>query len=583
MLFELLRRHMKNILIVTVIIITPAFVMWGTGTGAGQSMSSAVALRIDGTDVSPRKFAQAVDRATRYFGQENAVSNAIDTLLDDYVIQEASDELGIEITNADIQARLKLNPSFRNADGSFNAERWNRTLRSKSANWATALAAARYDLQREKVLGLVQSTVQIPPTEVRAQYEHDQARRRVAYAEFAANQFTEEVTVDESDLRTYYDAQQERYREPTKVRLVIVQWKKEPSELDAAEVQALLGDLTNRLETGADFADLARQYSQGDSAPQGGDLGYFTKGKMIPAFSDMAFSLTVGEISPPVLTKFGWHIIKLEDRRESDGQTEVRARHILLSAEPSVDTLTELHEAATRFADTLRDRPLGPTAEAAGLGVTRTEPLAQIASTIPEVGQAREILTATFSLEPGVRTDIVDTSEAFVLAEVLERIESHVPALDQIRARVEEDLRLVDAGTIAEQRAQAAVAAARSVGDLAAVEADVTGPVTETALFTRVGFIPDVGRPAAFMEAAFALDPGDVSEPLPHGERWFVVQVREAAPADPADFETESATIRERLELGRRRQAVEDFLLKRKATLEVEQNAEYLAQLSGGF
>ena len=81
------------------------------------------------------------------------------------------------------------------------------------------------------------------------------------------------------------------------------------SEKEALEIAA---DLKN----GSDFADLARQKSQGPSGVEGGKLGYFTKGRMVPEFSDVAFSLKIGEISRPIKTQFGWHVIKVTDRRK---------------------------------------------------------------------------------------------------------------------------------------------------------------------------------------------------------------------------------------------------------------------------
>ena len=76
-------------------------------------------------------------------------------------------------------------------------------------------------------------------------------------------------------------------------------------------------DIIERLGRGTDFAELAKEKSKGPSGEQGGDLGYFQKGQMVPEFDKAAFSLKKGEISEPVKTKFGWHVIKLEDKRMS--------------------------------------------------------------------------------------------------------------------------------------------------------------------------------------------------------------------------------------------------------------------------
>ena len=83
------------------------------------------------------------------------------------------------------------------------------------------------------------------------------------------------------------------------------------------DTEAEAADLVAQLEEGADFEQLARDNSTGPSAPAGGDLGYFDRSRMVPEFGDAAFALDVGEVSSPVQTQFGWHVIKVEDRRES--------------------------------------------------------------------------------------------------------------------------------------------------------------------------------------------------------------------------------------------------------------------------
>jgi peptidyl-prolyl cis-trans isomerase C len=89
------------------------------------------------------------------------------------------------------------------------------------------------------------------------------------------------------------------------------------------EAQALIAEL----EAGADFTELAQERSVGPSGPNGGELGWFTAGMMVPSFEEAVFALEVGEVSAPVETQFGWHVIILNDRREQEppGLEQVRA------------------------------------------------------------------------------------------------------------------------------------------------------------------------------------------------------------------------------------------------------------------
>ena len=111
--------------------------------------------------------------------------------------------------------------------------------------------------------------------------------------------------VREEDVTAYYDKEIKNgpVEEEVRARHILL------DNREAAD--AVVADLEN----GADFAALAKERSKGPSGPSGGDLGYFSKQSMVPAFSDAAFNLTAGETSPPVQTQFGWHVIRVEDRR----------------------------------------------------------------------------------------------------------------------------------------------------------------------------------------------------------------------------------------------------------------------------
>lgn len=121
----------------------------------------------------------------------------------------------------------------------------------------------------------------------------------------------------------------------------------EASDDRAEEVRAQANAVIDRLNKGEDFATMAQQYSSdAGSREDGGDLGYFPRGRMVPAFEEAAFSLQPGEISAPVRTKFGYHIIKLE----SVSGDQVRARHILIPLEPSARDVKTAYDKALGLA-----------------------------------------------------------------------------------------------------------------------------------------------------------------------------------------------------------------------------------------
>ncbi|MCI4661135.1 MAG: peptidylprolyl isomerase [Neomegalonema sp.] len=130
------------------------------------------------------------------------------------------------------------------------------------------------------------------------------ARRNILADAFLSSQI--EAQLSDAALKERYDAAiaEQPKKEEIRARHILVETEEKAKEL------------ITKLNEGADFAELAKEASTGPSGVNGGDLGYFQKGQMVPAFSDAAFALEAGQVSAPVKTDFGWHVIKLEDRRD---------------------------------------------------------------------------------------------------------------------------------------------------------------------------------------------------------------------------------------------------------------------------
>lgn len=176
---------------------------------------------------------------------------------------------------------------------------------------AQALANVPEDVKFEYLLSLLIDRV-IVSSDARAKGLADDpgVQRRMAYYENKALRdvyWTQLISSRISDeaAKEFYDAQvgSVEPQEEIKARHILVATEE--------EAQAVI----DALEAGGDFEELAKEHSTGPSGADGGDLGYFTAGTMVAEFNDAAFALQAGEISSPVKTKFGWHVIKVEDRR----------------------------------------------------------------------------------------------------------------------------------------------------------------------------------------------------------------------------------------------------------------------------
>lgn len=156
------------------------------------------------------------------------------------------------------------------------------------------------------------SQMNLSEVDVKSQFE-----RAMAIQEFIDKQFVQKVTVSDKEVRAYYDSNPVYFKQPEQVRashiLVSIDPQKDPSQ--KAESRKKIEDIQQKLKKGEDFSALAKEYSQCPSGREGGDLGYFQRGQMVKPFEQAAFALRPGEVSDIVETKFGYHLIRLTDKK----------------------------------------------------------------------------------------------------------------------------------------------------------------------------------------------------------------------------------------------------------------------------
>ncbi len=144
-----------------------------------------------------------------------------------------------------------------------------------------------------------------------------QVKRRLAIEHFIATQFAEKVTVSAKETKDYYESHPQSFKQPEQVRAshILIKIDPQADESQRAEARKKIEEIKHKLHEGEDFATLAKEFSQGPSGAKGGDLGYFRRGDMVKPFEEAAFALKPGEVSDPVETRFGYHLIKLIDRK----------------------------------------------------------------------------------------------------------------------------------------------------------------------------------------------------------------------------------------------------------------------------
>ena len=163
-------------------------------------------------------------------------------------------------------------------------------------------------------------------------------RRQMVIEELIRSQVYDQVAVSEQEMRTFYDDNPQYFQQDDQVAARHIIFTTEGvEESERAALQEELEEIRQEIEDGADFGEMAREHSQGPSAPNGGDLGTFGRGQMVPEFEQAAFELEVGELSPVIETQFGYHILQVTERvpaqTQSYEEAEERIRQFLTEEE----------------------------------------------------------------------------------------------------------------------------------------------------------------------------------------------------------------------------------------------------------
>ncbi len=142
-----------------------------------------------------------------------------------------------------------------------------------------------------------------------------QIRQRLVVQKFIEERISKDIEITDKEVKEFYGSNQEMFQQPEQIhaRHILIKSEPDATEADKAEARKKIGDVQEKVEKGGDFAELAKEHSEGPSSDRGGDLGFFGRGQMVKAFEDAAFALEAGEVSDVVETQFGYHLIKKEE------------------------------------------------------------------------------------------------------------------------------------------------------------------------------------------------------------------------------------------------------------------------------
>jgi peptidyl-prolyl cis-trans isomerase D len=486
---------------------------------------------------------------------------------DDEIRMYATEQPPDWITN---QAELKTN-------GQFDINKYHRYLASSYAKQSNLLVGLeqyyRSEIPKQKLFDQIAAGIYVSDADLWRVWR-DQGDS--AAATFVAFRPTDDSaaakTIPDAELRAYFDKHKDEFKHPGRAIVSVLEIPRTVSEADTAAARAKAVAFRSEIIGGEKFEDVANRESADTAAGKnGGSLGRGGKNRFVPEFEKAAYALKVGEVSQPVLTPFGFHLIRVDEKK---GDT-LALRHILVAITAGDSATSRIDRKADSLASLAggSEDPAKFDAAAKKLALTpirvvaiEDQPAQAGGRTIPSVSA-----WAFGGARPGETSDLFDDENGYYIARVdtLHVGSKSEPDFESakadVRARVETQ-RELDA--LAKQAADFVAAIGPSGLEAAAAARKLT--VQHTPVFTRSTFVPGLGRVNQAIGAAFGLPAGAVSEPIRTDDAVFVLRVDRRVNADSGAWLAQKSTQKQQRLTGMRQQAVQLYMQDLRESAKVD-------------
>jgi peptidyl-prolyl cis-trans isomerase D len=617
MVLDIMRREKKKVLglfLIPLIFGLVAYLIPGFGGGTwGGGLKDSVLARVGKAEISNMEFSTAYSRFLRnnripydrqYLKALRFDQQILNQLISKEIILMEGTRLGLSATSKDIQQKILAIPFFQD-NGSFIMSRYEGILRNQGLTPKDFEDEIRQDIVQTRLRALVSDAAGVTDQEVEKEYRDKNEKVKVSFVAFDPASLTGSVTIDENELKNLFNSTRENYRIPeqrkaqnlfansAKLREQAVVTENElrafyqqnlqtyqlpervkashillktegKSPDDVAKIKAKAEDVLAQLKKGGDFATLAKKYSEDPSSANGGDLGFFGRGQMVPPFEKAAFSLPIGQVSELVTSQFGFHIIKVSERQTARTQPFEEVVNLIrptLAQRKADQMAQDLADKAYSRART--NTKFEQVAKELNLDLFDTPLFAQ-GNDVPVIGNSPEFANKLFALKPNEVGAPVRVAAGYVIPRLTGTKAPYLPELAEVRAKVEQDYRSKKSVDLARKKAQEIVDKLKAGSTFEAAAKAAGGTVKTSDPITRNGNIPDIGGTSAIDFFAFSAQVGATSPVLAMGQKQVVFQLKEKFDIKPEDFNRDKDNLRQTLETQRKDQLFQSYIEETK-------------------
>jgi len=564
--------------------------------GDSGGMETNVLAEIGGVSITSQDLARMIQARLRNSPLGNdprLMASVAGPMLDDMVLRRAlwgqARKLGVEVSDAELRANMQTSMPFLYPNGAFIGMDRYRDFVSQQAGMSVAEfeSQLRESLLQEKMRAIITDGVRVSPAEVRDEFLRRNTKTRIEYVLFDPSQFLKAVEITPAALEAFYKKDPGRYKaaEQRRVRYVLIdadrvraQVKVDDAELKAAYAQHVSDyripdrvkvahilfktegktpaevatlektarDVLNQIKGGADFAELAKKYSEDSTAANGGDLGWIVRQQTVKEFEDAAFALKPGQVSDLIKTTYGIHILKVFDKQTAHLQTFEEVKDQIRAALEKQKMAEAQQSLASQMERELQQDPKNFQAVAAKFGLeTRETPLFKYNQAVTDFGTSEAFHNLAFQLRVGGVGTAISVPKGSAIIQLAEIVPEHTPKLEEVRALVEQDYRAAQSQVLAVEKAQEFAAKVKN-GDFQKAAKAMGLAVKESRDFNQQEYVEGLG-PGSQLSASFTLPPGQASDAVTVGANRVVFRVVARTPAAEADLPAQQDQIAEEL------------------------------------
>lgn len=499
---------------------------------------------------------QPIDDSARRSLEGSAWQELVDEILWDKQVKKHK----IKVSDSDILTEMQNNPPQElmqneslQTNGRFDNSKYLGALKNNPEFFLVMENYVTSYLPRKRLQEKIQAEAGITIDSLKTEYkkENDMVSGEILFFDY--NTITGVEVTDEQISDYYEEHKEEDYKKGPATRIKYLSFAVAPSEEDFAEAKRTAIQIRERIVNGEDFSVLANEYSDDPgSAQNGGLLGEFGKGQMVPEFEKAAFALQEGEISQPVKSDFGWHVIRMEKWVDRNPEApKVEASHILFKVEASETTRSNMEEKAQSAQKMLKKKDIDEVAKDLEMEAKDSDWVAHDAQYIPGIGQNAELLAWMVKAKKNqVSEPIQDQQQNIIIAKVVDNAKVYYEDFEKVKLRIKYELEREM--KIAKAKVKADEFAAKYTKDEYFAKAEAEGwKVTEVQNYKRGNNTPGIGVSEMFADNALALESGMMTTLIHDPKGSYIFKATSRQKPDMQAFEKDNDAqkkIRETLE-----------------------------------